>query len=188
MDCHKEAPLRFCLSSFANAKGLSLIEVIVTSSIAGVLMMAMMAMQQHQLKLNNYLEFQLKRNQLQNTLIGQVLNDPSNCACLFNGAQPFAADPTAPGATLTGVSPTQIGEYEFGTPGDCTTATMPVPLVNNTGIDGIRTTAIRLTNIMNVAGSYNGDLLISLESTKQVAGPKSLPIRIPVYALSNNQD
>ncbi len=169
------------LAKIQNTHGMSLVEILTVTAIMSILMLGMMAMQNYQLKSNSYLDFQLKRTQLQNSLIGQVLNDPSNCACLFAGATPFAATPVAPGATLTGVTPTQIGRYNFATPGVCATATMPQPLADNIGIDGLQATAIGLTNIMNISGgSYTGELQINLQSIKPVSGPQNLLIKIPV--------
>lgn len=164
----------------SNRKGFSLVELLVVIGIMSAVILAMMTMQENQMKANNYLEFQLKRTQLQNTLVGQVFNDPGNCACLFAGAAPFPAMPSAPGATLTGVAPTQIGRYSFATPGVCATATMPQPLVNNAGIDSLKTTSIRLANVMNISGVYTGEILINLQTTKPVLGPPDLPIKIPV--------
>lgn len=127
-------------------QGMSLIEVMVAVGVMSVMTLVMMTMQENQLKSNNYLEFQLKRTQLQNALNGQVLNDPKNCACLFAGSSPFPATPTPPGTTLS-AAPNQIGRYNFVTPGVCATATMPQPLVNNVGIDGLKATSIQLVKI-----------------------------------------
>lgn len=161
-------------------RGFSLLEVMIVTGVMGFMVLAMLTMQSNQLKSNNYLEFQLKRTQLQNALIGQVLNDPLNCSCLFAGASAFAVNPTKPGATLTGVAPTQIGRYQFVTPGDCSTATIPQPLVDGAGIDGLKTTSIQLKDIMNVSGAYSGSVVVNLESTKEMLGPKTLAIKIPV--------
>lgn len=162
------------------SQGFSLVEIMVVTGIMGIIILVFISMQESSLKSNNYLEFQLKRVQLQNVLIGQILNDPNNCACLFAGSSPFSSIPAAPGITLS-VTPTQIGKYNFISPGICATATMPQPLVNNTGIDGLKTTSIQLTKIMNTSGDYSGELAINLQSTKPVLGSQDLPIRIPVY-------
>jgi hypothetical protein len=165
--------------------GMSLIEVMVIVAIMGVTMFVVTSMYQFQLQANNYLQFQLKRTQLHNTLVGQFFNDPNNCACLFAGSAPFPDNPISPGATLTGPAPTQIGRYDFVTPGDCTTATIPQPLVDSTGIDGLKTTLIQLTDIMNISGKYSGTVLINLRSTKTVSGPQDLPIKIPVSIITS---
>jgi hypothetical protein len=146
----------------------------------GITAVAFISLQQHQLKSNNYLEFQLKKVQLENSLLSQVLNDPNNCSCLFQGSPAIPQNPPAPGATLSGVTPNQIGRYRFVTPGDCSTATIPQPLVQSTGQEGVRSSAILLKNIQNISGAYSGELEVQLESLKPVAGPKNLSIRIPV--------
>lgn len=168
------------LELLKNSSGLSLIEVMVMIGIMSITMIAMVSLQQSQMKSNSFLEFQLKRTQLQHSLLGQFLNDPANCACLFAGASPFPASPAFPGATLAGVTPTEIGRYNFITPGVCGTATIPQPLVNDIGIDGLRTTSIQLTKIMNISGAYSGEFVVNLQSTKSTLGPQDLPVRIPV--------
>lgn len=150
------------------------------AGVMAIIMFAMMSMQQSQLKSNNFLEFQLNKTQLQNTLIGQVFKDPNNCACLFAGANPFPQNPGGAGATLTGVNPTRVGRYEFVTPGVCGTATMPQPLVDDQGIAGLKTVSIRLRDIKRIAGVYSGQVVIDVSSTKNVLGPSVLPIQIPV--------
>jgi len=164
---------------FLNSKGFSLVEVMVVVGIMGISTLAMMSMHTTQLKANNYLEFQLKRTQLQGTIINQFLNDPNNCKCLFNGAVPY---PVAGTNALSGVSPTQVGTYHFATAGVCATASMPSPFVNNLGIDGLKTTSIKLENISPTADPniYSGRFNINVQSSKEVLGPRDLPISIPV--------
>jgi hypothetical protein len=164
--------------------GATLVEMLVVSALMGIMMLAMLSMQDNQLKSNNYLEFQLKRTQLQTELIGQVFTNANNCACLFAGSAVIPAMPGAPGATLS-VLPTQIGRYNFVTPGVCGTATIPQPLVDNVGIDGVRTSSVQLTNIMNINGAYSGDVVIDLQSTKPVLGPTNLPMRIHVDVVTS---
>jgi len=159
--------------------GATIVEVLVAGAIMIIMMLAMMTMQDNQLKGNNYLDFQLKRTQLQAELVGQVFNNANNCACLFAGSAAFSANPVAPGATLSTL-PLQIGRFNFVNPGVCATATIPQPLVDNIGIDGMRATSIQLTNIMNANGAYTGEVVLDLQSTKPVLGPQNLPIRIKV--------
>lgn len=163
--------------SIRNKFGFSLVETLLVVGIASVIMLAMASMQKNQSLTNNFIEFQLKRTQLQGAILGQFLNDPANCQCLFRGASEF---PVAGTSGLSGVNPTQIGRYQFVTPGNCNTATVPMPLVSNTGVDRVQTTSIRLRNIMNVSGAYSGNLIVNVRSMKDVLGPRDLPITIPV--------
>lgn len=155
---------------------MSLIEVIVVTGIISVIMLAMLTMQSNQMKSNNYLEFQLKRTQLHGTLVGQFLKDSNNCACLFNGASSF---PAAGTASLSGVTPTQIGLYTSAAPGCGAPAQF---FINATGIDGLAATSIQLQNIAPTADPniYTGSFNINIRSTKDVLGPSDLPISIPV--------
>ena len=154
-----------------------MIEVMIASAIGLVVMLGALTFFQNQNKANNYVEFQGKREQLRLTLLGQFLNDPNNCKCLFGGATEF---PVAGIAALTGVTPTQVGRYNFTTPGDCSTATLPAPFVTNAGVDGLRTTAIQLKKIVNISGTYQAEFTLALQSLKEVLGPKDILLTIPV--------
>lgn len=162
--------------------GFSLVQVIVAAGIMTVVMLAGMTFFGNQTKSNNFLEFQAKREQLRGSLLSQFLNQGDNCKCLFAGATEFSAAMGTP--LLTGVVPTQIGRYDFVTPGVCATATVPAPFINNVGVDGMKTTAIEMKNIRNISGDYSGELHITIESTKEVLGPKTLLLKIPVSILT----
>lgn len=161
-----------------NQNGMTLIEVVIVSGIMVVTALAMSTMMTNQAKATRYLETQLKREQLRMVLIGQFLRDPNNCKCLFFGASDY---PAAGAPQLGGTAPTALGDYVFTTPGDCTTATMPVPYIDSTGIDGMKVTSIKLADITPT----NGFLEVKVQSTKEVLGPDVLrPIRIPVSVTS----
>ncbi|MEK6556249.1 MAG: hypothetical protein AABZ31_13465 [Bdellovibrionota bacterium] len=160
-----------------NQQGSALIQVMVAAGILVTVMSAAMTFFSNQTKSNNFLEFQSKRAQLRLTILGQFLNNPDNCRCLFQGASAFAT----PGpSTLTGVAPIKIGRYNIITPGVCPGTLPPAPWIDSTPIDGMIATSIQLNNIVNIGGNYSGDLQIDLQSTKDVLGPKDLPLKIPV--------
>jgi len=160
---------------------MSLLEVTVVAGIMGVLALAMLTMQQNQLKSNNFLEFQIKRSSLESALVGQVLSDSNNCKCMFAGAAAFPSYPTAPGITIGGASPTQLGRYQFAVPGVCGSATMPDPLITTTSTDTMKMTSAQMTNVIYVGpNSYSGKLTVTLQALKQVAGPSTIQIKIPV--------
>ena len=159
-----------------NANGFSLVEILVVTGIMGIMMLAMVTLQTNQSKANAYLEFQLKRTQMHGTLVGQVLKDPNNCACLFAGSNAF---PAAGIATLTGAAPTQIGLYTSAAPG------CGAPLqffIDGTGIDGLKATSINLQYLTPTLdpNTYSGQFTLNIRSTKDVLGPKDLSISIPV--------
>ena len=158
------------------ARGFSLVEILIVTGVMGVMMLAMMTMQSNQMKSNNYLEFQLKRTQLEGTLLGQFLSDPKNCACLFAGANNF---PVAGTTALTGSNPTRIGLFSSPPPGCGAPAQY---FVDSVGIDGIKATAIRMRTIVPTINpnTYSGTLQINIQSTKDVLGPKDLLMSIPV--------
>lgn len=158
--------------------GFSLVQVIIAAGILAVLAMTSASFFTNQIKANNYLEFQAKREQLRLTILGQFLSDPNNCKCLFANAPAFAT----PGpSTLAGTPPTQIGKFNFTTPGVCGTATLPSPLTSSTGVDGIRSTTIQLRNIVDSGGgTHTGLLVIGLQSLKEVQGPQELMLTFPV--------
>jgi len=96
-----------------NSKGFTLVEMMIVLGVLGLATTAFVSLQSNQLRSANYTEFQSKRSQLTNSLTQMFLNNANNCACLFNGANSFPASPALPGATLTGVTPTTIGPYNF---------------------------------------------------------------------------
>ena len=58
---------------------------------------------------------------------------------------------------------------------------MPQPLVDIIGIDGLQVSSIKLQNIMKISGnSFSGNFVVELKSTKEVLGPSTLSINLPV--------
>lgn len=161
-----------------NQSGMTLVEVMIVAGIMTVSALAMLMMNANQMKATNHLEFQLKREQLRMVLLGQFLNDPNNCKCLFQGASPY---PSSGAAQLGGTAPTAIGPYRFTTPGNCATATMPAPFVTTAGLDGLRATSITLNDVTPTSGV----LTVAVQSMKETLGPAAVnPIRIPVAVQS----
>jgi type II secretory pathway pseudopilin PulG len=160
---------------------MSLMEVMVVIAIMGVLLSAMMSLFSQQMKSNNFLEFQNKREQLRLAIMGQFLNTQQNCNCLFQGAAQF---PIAGTPALSGFTPpTMIGRYTLPAPGVC--GTIVSPFVDNVGIDGIQLSSVNLKNITNgVGGVYSGTLEVSIQSLKQVAGPSTIFLTIPVAVVT----
>jgi prepilin-type N-terminal cleavage/methylation domain-containing protein len=164
---------------FANSQsGMSLVEVMISIGIMSILALSMMTMQSNQVKTNNFLLFQLKRAELRAALVGQFLNDPNNCGCLFKNATPADFSSTASGVTLAvATPPVVLGRYSSSV---CGTALIPVHLADSTGVDGIKTTSIQLTNITVAGGVFSGNLSVTLQSLTEVSGPKDLSLSIPV--------
>ncbi len=164
---------------FHSKGGFTLVELMIASGVMAVMMFAMISMQTNQMKTNNFLEFQLKKTQLHGSILGQVISDPYNCNCLFNGAAEF---PTTGTSELTGYTPpAAIGV--FGIAG-CAAA-IPNPLVTSAGLDGLKLISTKLKNIVPVGSDFSGDLLINVESTKEILGPKELNIKIPVTVITD---
>lgn len=160
-------------------KGFSLIELMVMVALLGIVMMAASAFFTQQLKANNFLEFQLKKEQLKLAIIGQVLPNPAHCKCLFANAADFPVS----GGNLTGYpSPTSIGKFAQE---DCIDG-IPVALVTVAGVDGLRLLSVGLKNITLASGTYSGSFAVNIESSKEVLGPKQLQFQIPVNVLATS--
>ena len=169
--------------TLSNARGFSLVEVIIAGAILSVIALASASFFSNQQKMNNYVEFRAKKVQLQNTISGQFLSDRMNCRCLFRGAANF---PVAGTAQLTGVTPMNMGRYQFVTPGDCTTATMPQPWITAAGVDDMRTESIVLKDIGTPSGGvYSGTLEMRVRSLKEVNGSQIAHFSIPVSVSTN---
>lgn len=98
---------------YLNNSGFSLVEILIAMSVLSILAIANMTMFSNQQKITNYIDFNSKRTQLQNLISSMVLNNSNNCRCLFEGAHPFLSDPSLPGLTLQGSSPTKIGHIDL---------------------------------------------------------------------------
>jgi prepilin-type N-terminal cleavage/methylation domain-containing protein len=57
-------------------EGMTLVEVIVAAGIMGVVAMGMATMHLSQLKANNFVEYQLKKQELKSEIMGQFLDSP----------------------------------------------------------------------------------------------------------------
>ncbi|RYZ65292.1 MAG: type II secretion system protein, partial [Proteobacteria bacterium] len=66
--------------------GFSLLEVVIVMGIMGAMALAFMSMQSSQIKANNFLLYQVRRTEIKGAILGQFLNDPANCGCLFRNA------------------------------------------------------------------------------------------------------
>ena len=160
--------------------GNSLIQVLVAAGILAIVMMSTLSVFTNQTHANNFLEFQAKKEQLRLALLGQVLTSPEHCKCLFQGAAPF---PTTGTPELSGyVPPTALGKFTDAT---CAGG-VPHPLVSSDGTDGLKLISTRLTNIALAGGSYAGELLVQVDSTKKVLGPSSLQLKIPVAVITSS--
>lgn len=170
------------LSFLASLNGFSLVEIMIVAGVMGIMMFMMMTMQMNQMKANNFLQFQMKKIEIQRNILGQFLSDPNNCGCLFQNATPAPFSDTASNITLEVTTPpTVLGRYKFVTAGDCSTATIPQPLINSVELDGVKSTSIELKNITAVGGGFSGNFVVKLQSTKELIGPNELsPISIPV--------
>lgn len=143
----------------------------------GVMAFEMLHVQSNQMKSNNFIDFQMKRSQVQTLLVNQFLSDPINCGCLFKGVDQFSQAGTP---ALTGVTPRAVGRYNFVTVGECERATIPQPLLTTTGNDGLLMSSVEIRNVIPYANNYGGDFIVTVESTKEILGPKQLQIKIPV--------
>ncbi len=160
--------------------GFSLVEALVSVAIVGIVALAFAAVTTQNLKSAAYIDFLGKKELLRQALTNSILNKPINCKCLFNptGGTVFPAT----GVTSLTYSATisNLGVYNFTTPGDRTTATVPSPLISSTGIDGLKLNSTNISNIISNSGDYSGTLEVDVEALNEVLGPKQHKIKIPV--------
>lgn len=175
------------MSLLKNQRGMSLMEVIIAMGLMMVGALAMMMMQENNMKGVAGLEFKLKRQELRTMINRQVLTDPNHCKCMFEGLAPFNAPASPPGITLTGANPTQIGRFKFATPGHCAGATIPNPILSTTKeMDDIIATEFKITDVTGFDGVYSGNLMISMKTDKKVTGPSSVSMKIPVSLITES--
>ena len=165
-----------------HSSGFSLIEIMIALGIMSVVALGMIAIFTQQMKSSNFNDFRAERTQLDLSIVGQFLNDPNNCKCLFAGASDFATP--GPSTLTVPTPPTTIGTFHFLIPGSCAGATVPVPLVNSTGVNNLILQSVQLSKITEInPDSYQGDLNLSLGSTTEVLGPKSISLNFHVSVL-----
>ncbi len=155
-----------------HGSGFTLVEVLVVVAVMTIVLLSMVTMFRNQMLANNFLEFQGKRGELRNAIDGQFLTNRYNCKCLF----PPTPFPTS-GTLLTAATNAQLGLFNFVTAGDCAGATVPIPFVDQIG--AISTPLIEL-NIVNISGTYSGQLNVVVSPGKEMIGPPQSVIRIPV--------
>lgn len=153
-------------------QGSAIVQILVALGVLCTMAMTTMAWSQRQLKESNFFEFHAKREQLKVVLNGQVFNNAHNCLCLFQGAAPF---PTTGTKFLTGYSqPTEIGIFD---PTSCAGGVTKT-FLSTTEKDHMRLVSTSLTDIVPNAGAYQGNLNLVLKTTKAVAGPQELTLKI----------
>lgn len=131
-----------------------------------------------QLKANNFLEFQAKREQLRLTIIGQFLNDPDNCKCLLGLGGGVTFPVTGTTELIGFTQPDSVGK--FLDPNTCAGG-IPQPFVTKDGVDGLRLDSVQLINIVPTGGGYySGFLNFNVESIKEATGPKILRLSLQV--------
>lgn len=158
-------------------KGFTLVEMLVAGGILGVLIVAGMNYFSNMQQSNNFLEFQMKREQLRTVILNQFLNFEDNCKCFFKNPAEF---PEVGISKLAATPSDSIGRYQFTTEGDCSTATLGAVFLSKEGSDGLRLVNVELANIKKFPNSYAGDFLLYLRSTKKVVGPQIARLKIPV--------
>jgi prepilin-type N-terminal cleavage/methylation domain-containing protein len=163
--------------------GFSLLEVMIVVGILTIMIGAMMALFLQMTKTSNYAEFTSKREQLRLTILGQVLNDPKNCLCMFGGPINLPSS-GFPVDELSVPEPSAIGKFNFPDPNSCAGANIPYPLITATGGDGIKLSSAKIKTVDVVNGSYRAELEIGMSSLKPVVGPSEIFLKIPI-ALSS---
>lgn len=160
-----------------NKSGFSLVETTIVLGITVAAAAGLMGLLDSQSKAGNRLEFVNTKEQLRSTMIAQFLNTPENCKCVFQDAS-FNISGVTPSMTFTDGN---IGRRKFTTPGDCSSSTVPMKLINTTDfINTLKATSIVMKNVQEVSGVYLGVFSLKLKTNKSVTGSKEAQIEIPV--------
>lgn len=125
-------------------------------------------------KLVAAMEFRMKTEQYRLQTLFQMMNDPHNCKCLFRNMEFLKESPTK--INLAGAS--SYNQLGYFTP-DCSTVNSP--FINSVfGTRGEKVTSVKLTEVEYAQFSYKGNLLVTLETVKSVAGASELSFKIPL--------
>lgn len=162
--------------------GFSLIEITIGMAIAGGAALGMASYLGNQAKAMNTLEFKFRQMEVKNILMGQVFTDASSCSCLVKNALPAEFPDTGVSGRLSTTSAmTKIGLYNFSTPNDCSTATIPRPIITDAFDDGIKASDIFLSDIVPLgSGKFTGTLSVEVQAFKKVMGADKKLLKFPV--------
>lgn len=163
--------------------GLSLVETLIAGAVLAGLALAGITLFENQTKSQNLVEFKSEIEILRLSLVSQILSDPEQCKCLFNGA---TFDVNGHSELLS--SETKLGRYQFATPGECTTATIPSALASENGRNGLVLDHIKLNDIQLVSGLYTAKLSIGFTNTKKSVGVKTRGFQYPVVVMTEPGD
>lgn len=159
-----------------NQAGISILETIIGLGISIAIVIGLMSVFNQQTKQTNYGDFRAKIVQTRLALISQVLSNPDNCKCLFEGAANF---PDTGTGQLTGFTqPSEIGRFQNP---DCS-GTPPIiaPVITTLERDGLSLKSMEMKKITFGAGIYTGDLQIKVGTSKKVVGVSEVLLHIPV--------
>ncbi len=159
-----------------NQSGISILETIIAIALSIAVITGLMSVFNQQTKQTNYGDFRAKIIQTRLALLSQVLSNPNNCKCMFQGASNF---PDTGTAELTGFTqPSEIGRYINP---DCSgSPAIMAPVLTTTEKDGIALESMELKRITFAAGIYTGDLQIKVKTSKKVVGISEVMMQIPV--------
>jgi type II secretory pathway pseudopilin PulG len=163
--------------SMNNQRGFTMIQALIGGAMVAIVALMATTAHQNQVKGQNFVEFHGKAESIRSAIIGQFLSTNDNCKCFFASAAQFPA--TGVGQ-LSATPPTSIGRMNFPTPGSCAGSTIPNPITSQAGIDGVKALSFQLAGITPVSGQYTAQLLVRLESMKEVLGPKEKLLKFPV--------
>ena len=154
-----------------NAKGFSLIEVVVVMGLMGVMFFFVNRMMQVSSETIAYQEFSLTKNEIQMELMNYKMNMLNECSCMLQG-QTFA--PGSMPALFT-IPASGITAMSFTDPNDCSTGTIVRTLVRKDQIVNKATIKDIVLNITNGSGNnWTGNFEVTLETNRKVLGP---PVR-----------
>lgn len=159
--------------------GLSLVETLIGGAVLAGLALAGVTLFENQSRNQNLIEFKSELEVLRLSLVSQMLSDPQQCKCLFNGAtfaQSGHSELVSPEANL--------GRYQFTNPGDCSTATIPSPLASKNDRIGLVLDHIKLHDIQPVSGVYTAKLSFGFTNTKKSTGVKKRGFQYPVVVMT----
>lgn len=165
------------MHKFLNNNGLGLLEVLISGALLGGLILAALALGGDRQKSANAIEFAGKKEQIRLALVEQILSDRSSCACMF-GKQIFN---TIGVARLDAISPSNLGRYHIPPASDCSSASIPSPIVTPDGLDHVKVQSISVQDIKLINGKHYGNFVLVLSSMKEVMGSKVKGIRVPVF-------
>lgn len=162
-----------------NQKGFSFLEVMFSMGLIMIIATANAKNFLGQVKQQNFLEFKVKKEILQNAMMGQFLAVPQNCGCMFETAFSFPRNGIDQLRTRGPIQ--EINIYRKAQTNPCAANRRIYTLASSQSNQDAVLKDVAIQNIRRVSEeNYSGKLRVVVKSAKPQSGPGIAGFEIPI--------